>query len=97
MKGLLENRSDERKFFSVTFDYAFSSINDKSGLERCNAKGVSSNLSKRGLGFFTSMDLEAGQPITIFHERIFDHPVSAEVRWCAKQSDSLFKVGVCFN
>ncbi len=97
MKGLLENRTNERKFFTVTFDYTYKSVNDESGLECCNAKGVSSNISKGGLGFFTSMGLEAGQPITIYHDRIFDHPVSAEVRWCVKQSDSLFKIGVCFN
>ena len=97
MKELLENRTDKRKFCTVTFDYTFSRVNDESGLESSNAKGVSSNISKGGLGFFTSMGLEAGQPITIYHNRIFDHPVSAEVRWCVKQSDSLFKIGVCFN
>ena len=97
MKDLIQNRTDERRFFTTTFDYTLSGVNDDSDMERSNAKGVSSNISKGGLGFFTSMGLEAGQPITLYHDWVFDHPVSAEVRWCVKQSDSLFKVGICFN
>ena len=95
--GSLNQRADNREFFTVTFDYTFGSVNDETGLECNQAKGVSSNISKGGLGFFTSSDLEAGQPIILYHDKMFDRPQSAEVRWCVKQSDSLFKVGVCFN
>ena len=93
----INKRADERKFFSITFDYTFSSLDDESSLKCGNALGVSSNRSEHGLGFFTSRILETGQPIIIYHNTMFDQPVSAEVRWCMKQSESLFKVGVSFN
>jgi len=93
----IHQREEERKIFTVTFDYTFSSVNDESGLECCNSKGLSSNISSGGLGFFTSQYFKEGQPIIIYHKNICDTPISAEIRWCKKHVDGLYKIGVCFN
>ena len=93
----MDHRTDPRKLFTVTFDYTFSTINDGNGLECSSNKGISSNLSVGGMGFFTSQDFKEGQPIIIYNKNISDSPISAEIRWCTKHSDGLYKIGVCFN
>ena len=94
---LMNQRAEERKIFTVTFDFTFSALIDGSRLKCSTSKGVSSNISAGGLGFFTSQDFREGQPIIIYHKNIADTPISAEVRWSKKHSDSLYKIGVCFN
>ena len=49
------------------------------------------------MGFFTSQDFKEGQPIIIYNKNISDSPISAEIRWCTKHSDGLYKIGICFN
>lgn len=90
-------RTEERKIFTVTFDFTFSAVNDGDGLECSSSKGVTSNISEGGLGFFTSEDLKEGHPIIIYHKNICDTPISAEIRWCKKHAEGLYKIGVCFN
>ncbi|MCK4910477.1 MAG: PilZ domain-containing protein [Thermodesulfovibrionales bacterium] len=93
----MNHRYEERKVFTVTFDFTFSAVGNDGGLECASSKGISSNISEGGLGFFTSQDFKEGQPIIIYNKNISDSPISAEIRWCKKHSDSLYKIGVCFN
>ncbi len=94
---LLNQRGEQRKVFTVTFDFTFSSLKNGDGLGCSTSKGVTSNISDRGLGFFTSQDFKRGHPINIYHKNISDSPVSAVVRWCKKHGNDLYKIGVCFN
>ncbi len=94
----IDLRAEERKVFTVTFDFTFlSAVKNGGELECSTTKGVSSNMSAGGLGFFTSQDFKEGQPIIIYHKNVCDSPISAEIRWCKKHAEGLYKIGVCFN
>lgn len=96
MEELLEKRNEERRLFTITFDFTFSTV--LAERLRCkNGFGISTNISESGIGFLTNEPIDAGQNINVFNPRISDNPRSASIRWCVKLSDSLFKVGACFN
>jgi len=91
-----EKRREERRLFTVTFDFTYSTVLDER--LRCkNSFGISTNISDSGMGFLTNEPFNKGQEITIFCPNIDETPRSAHIRWCLKLSDSLFKIGACFN
>jgi hypothetical protein len=96
MAKAVNKRIEERRLFTVTFDFTYSTIAEER--QSCkNGFGISTNISNSGMGFLTNEPFENGQDIKVFNPRISDGPRAAQIRWCVKLSESLYKVGVCFN
>lgn len=92
-----ERRDDPRKVFTVTMQFMVSELNDSELLECKRGTGITTNLSAGGLGFFTDRCFTEGQSLTVFSNQIAPEPVCAEVRWCSRHSEDLFKVGLAFH
>ena len=91
-----EKRNEARRVFTVTMEYAMSQVENQQ-LRCSTGKGVSSNISSGGLGIFTTEELREGQMLTLYSTRLEDGPRSGQVKWCHKQAEKLYKVGVVFN
>lgn len=96
MSDSSEQRRSKRKFFTVTFEMAYAAL-EQEHLKCQNSVGISTNISEGGIGFLTNQSLHQGTEIKLYNNRIASIPKNAEVRWCVRISDSLFKVGACFN
>jgi hypothetical protein len=90
----LERRTDVRELFSITVQFDCAQ-NDDPGCKSGNA--VTSNLSQKGMGLFTSQNVELGKEIIIRSHKLDEQPVRAEVKWVYKYANALYKLGVCFN
>jgi hypothetical protein len=90
-----QRRSEERRIFTTTFEFKRNPLPGANPVER-NLSGIIANRSERGLGFYSSLPLDAGEEITIFCHEINSAPMRARVRWCSKFSTDLFKTGVSF-
>ncbi len=91
-----EKRSEERKLFTVTFDYTYSTM-DRNRSHQEKGLGISTNISPNGVGFLTNQPFSSGQDIKIYNKNISNSPLSVQVRWCSRLSSSLYKVGASFN
>jgi hypothetical protein len=91
-----ENRSERREFFSVTFEYSYMPVGNGKR-RRCISPALTTNMSKKGLGIYTDRGLQEGQDIWVFCKHVRDSVFSAEVKWCRKISDALFRVGLAIT
>lgn len=91
-----EKRNEARRIFTVTMEYAVSRVENQH-LQCSTGKGISSNISGGGLGIFTTEELHEGQTLTLYSARLEDGPISGQVKWCNKQAEKLYKVGIVFN
>lgn len=91
-----EKRQEKRDFFSVTVDYAYSTITD--GKLDCKiGTAVTSNISAAGIGFYADTTFALGQDVKVYGKRLNDNPLSAVVKWCNQVSDNVYKVGMMVN
>lgn len=85
-----EMRGEPRILFIVSLRYA--------KVERLTPDhkdfALSNDLSRNGLGFHADKALGVGQSIKLYG--MSEKPVSAQVRWCKRVSDTLFRVGLLF-
>jgi hypothetical protein len=88
-----ERRSEKRSIFTATFEFRRNPPPAGSPLakELC---GVIASRSERGLCFYSSLPLDAGEDLTLFCQQLDSAPLKAQVRWCRKFADDLFKTGV---
>lgn len=91
----VERRREQRDVFTVTVEYSYADNADGRPLNQW-AKGLTTNISSKGLGFYTYIPLAAGQSLNI-SGRLFRATVPATVRWCSKVSDHIYKIGLRFN
>lgn len=92
----VNRRTEKRSRFATAVNYAYAYTENDS--LRCNTSvGITTNLSTRGLGFYTANPVKASQVVTLFNEQLFPEAVGAEARWCSQVSDSIFKVGLMFG
>lgn len=90
-----EKRAEKRELFTVTIEYTYTSLNE--GRISCQTNsGLSVNLSASGLGFYTDKALQQGQRLTLYSKKLKDFTIEAQVRWCSKLSDSIYRMGVSF-
>jgi hypothetical protein len=90
-------RYEPRKVFTVTMQYMLSEVSDNDLLECERGTGLTTNLSSGGVGFLTDQEFTEGQNLTVFNDKISSDPICAEVRWCARHSKDLFKIGLAFH
>lgn len=92
----LGRRREKRGVFTATIEYSY--IGEVGGeYQDVSGKGLTTNLSRRGLGFYTYLPFCKGQALTVLGRNISKRPIPATVRWCFKISDHIFKVGLMFN
>ncbi len=89
-------RKYQRKLFTTTVDYTYG-FRSEGSLDIKTGKGVTTNLSDGGLGFYTYMPFCIGQGMDLHIWQMSRKAIPATVRWCSKVSDSIFKVGLMFN
>ena len=77
--------------------YMLSEVSDSDLLKCKMGTGLTTNLSSGGVGFLTDREFSEGQSLTVFNDTLSPDPVCAEVRWCARHSKDLFKVGLAFH
>lgn len=87
---LAEKRREKRALVTVPVqcDYAFGSLADDS------AKGITINLSKSGICFYTYRQIDEGASLTVNSKDIWDAPQKATVKWCHKVLGGLYKIGL---
>jgi hypothetical protein len=91
-----ERRAEQRSTLTVTMEYTFLRPYDGEPV-KASGSGVTTNLSRRGLCFYTYHHLGEGQEVKVYSHQIARSPLLAEVRWCERISTTLFKVGLSFN
>lgn len=91
-----EKRREKRDVFTVTIEYAYSSVTEGK-LTRKTGAAVTSNLSKGGMSIYTNQVFNTGQNVTVYSRQIDDDPLNTMVRWCNQISDSIYKVGLMFS
>jgi len=91
-----ERRDLKRDHFTVTLDYAFSTL-ENGRLDCKKGSAVSVNISKGGLGIYSLSPFSVGQDLKLFCEQLRNTPINAQIRWCSKVSNDLYKVGIMFN
>ncbi len=52
------------------------------------------DISYRGMCIYSDRPIEKGQTIEIFLRHVYKKPIVAEVKWCIKLTNNLYKVGV---
>jgi hypothetical protein len=96
MVTVFEKRQDKREVFTVTVEYAYSTVSNGRFARKTGA-AVTTNLSKGGLGLYTNQLFNTGQNLTINGRQISDDPMNAMVRWCSRVSESIYKIGLMFT
>lgn len=91
MSEPVERRKENRNLFTVTVKYAFYK---SSPLSYHTDLGLTTDMSQNGLGLYTNKPVEVGEGLKLYSKRLADKPVTAEVRWCSKVSDALYRVGL---
>lgn len=93
---MVNRRTELRSPFAAAVNYAYAYTENDS--LRCNMSvGITTNLSTRGMSFYTATPVKASQVVTLFNRQLFPEAVGAEARWCLQVSDSIFKVGLMFS
>lgn len=92
-----EQRTEVREVFAVTMKYDLCEFIINDCIPELSCTGLSTNLSAGGMGFFTDHRIEKGQCLMVFSDKLSHNPVQGEVRWCARHSDYLFKIGIAFH
>lgn len=90
-------RGRDRHTYTVTLEYAYSRVSEENALMPCRGMALSTNISEGGMGIFAPEPLEPGQPLTLYSQNLSSRPRGASVRWCVRHSDTLYKIGLCFN
>jgi hypothetical protein len=89
----MDRRSETRYEVRLKIEYL-------AEVENCERKNpgpretFTTDISYRGMGFYSDCPIEKGQTIEIFLRHVFKKPILAEVRWFSKLSDNLYKLGV---
>jgi hypothetical protein len=91
-----ERRSEERSIFTAAFEFRRNHTPAGRPLAK-DFSGVIASRSQRRRGFYSSLPLHAGEDLTVFCHKIDSAPLKAQVRWCRKLADDLFKAGVSLD
>lgn len=93
-----ERRHFKRELMTVPVNYTYAHVDDKQELKCIAAKGITLNVSKEGVGFYTSLPINEGGDIKVINSKaIWDTPKNGMVRWCLKISNDLYRVGILVN
>lgn len=77
-------------------DYSYSYIDE--GRVVCSlGSAVAVNLSEGGLGLLTDRPFERGQGLKLFIKQLSSEPITAQVQWCTKLSETVYKLGLMFS
>ncbi|MEJ2314498.1 MAG: PilZ domain-containing protein [Nitrospirota bacterium] len=87
-----EKRSEERTQLNSHVECSYGPFECEDE-DRGPWKNLIADISHGGMGFYSHLPAEIGQVVKIFLQHVFTEPLLAEVRWCAKQSES-YKIGV---
>ncbi|GAB4389265.1 MAG: hypothetical protein Kow0025_13550 [Thermodesulfovibrionales bacterium] len=93
MTDAAERRTEPRSLFTVTVKYAFYK---SAHLVYQTDLGLTTDMSRTGLGLYTNRAIDVGESLKLYSKRLSDKPVEAQVKWCARVSESLFRVGLSF-
>jgi len=94
--GSPDTRTEKRTPFAATVDFSYTYA-EKEGLVCRTSVGIATNMSARGLGFYTYDPIERGHSVIVLSKRLHPGPISAEARWCVRVSERLHKVGLMFS
>ncbi|MEJ2183426.1 MAG: PilZ domain-containing protein [Nitrospirota bacterium] len=89
--GRFDERSEKRDPFSVSMQFVYTFRNGEH--RRARAEGLTTDISDGGLGLYTDRPLKRGQVVKVYSSEMDEAPLRAEVRWCTKYSESLYRVG----
>jgi hypothetical protein len=94
MTFVRKDRAEKRNLFTVTVEYSVPS----NGKGDCS-KGVgqTTNISKSGLALIMNCPVDEGQCIALYGSKLADGLLTAEVRWCSKLSEGIYRVGLSLN
>lgn len=92
----VNRRTELRSPFATAVNYAYA-YTENDILRSTTSVGITTNVSTRGLSFYTAAPVKASQVVTLYNRQIFPEAVGAEARWCSQVSDSIFKVGLMFS
>ncbi len=91
-----ERRDGKRDLFTVTVEY---SVQTPEAVDEGCSKGVclTTNMSKKGLGLIMDCHVDEGQSIAIYGDNLSGGPLTANVRWCSRVSDGIYRIGLRLN
>ncbi len=90
-----EQREEKRNLFTVTVEYSVTSDGPESDCSR--GVGLTTNISKSGLGLILNCPLEKGQRLALSGDRLSDGLLTANVRWCCMISTGIYRIGLRLN
>ena len=91
--GKDEKRTEKRSSLRIRVDYMYEPV----GCELAGAgpwKTFTTDISFNGMGLYSECPAQVGQKIEIYLKNVCAKPIIAEVRWCKKHSDNLYKIGI---
>lgn len=91
-----DKRESRRDFCSFTLEYTYTPRDNGSHGPK-TSRALTTNVSPGGIGIFTDRPLPAGDTISVFSRQIRDTEFGAEVRWCRRISDTLYRVGLLLD
>jgi len=85
-------RNDYRYKFNLPIEFKLS---DKQ--QTVTKEGIAQDLSDSGICFYADTLLQEGQALQINIPSIFNWPKDSTVRWCSRQPNGFYKVGISFS
>ncbi len=91
-----ERREEKRDLFTVTVEYAVQTPETE---EQGCSKGVglTTNMSKNGLSLIMNCHVDEGQCIALYGDNLSNGLLTANVRWCSRVSDGIYRIGLRLN
>ena len=92
-----ERREEKRDLFTVTVEYAVQTPEAEN--KGCSSQGVglTTNMSKHGLSLIMNCHMNEGQRISLHGDNLSNGRLTANVRWCSRVSDGLYRIGLRLN
>jgi c-di-GMP-binding flagellar brake protein YcgR len=92
----LQRRKEHRDNCSVNVEYYL----DSEDCERIDCgpwNNVTSDISYSGMCLYSNREITKGHRLKIYLRHVSKDPLVAQVRWCNRLSDNLFRMGVCYR
>jgi c-di-GMP-binding flagellar brake protein YcgR len=88
-----DTRAERRYSFRMSIECAYDA-EDCELAKKGPWKTFTTDISHSGLGFYSECSAREGQTVKIFLKNVYKDPILAEVKWCRRYMDNLFKIGV---
>jgi c-di-GMP-binding flagellar brake protein YcgR len=86
-------RAEERYAVKVNIECAYYA-DDCEAAKEGPWQTVTNDVSYSGMGFYSECPAQEGQVIKIFLKDVCTDPLLAEVKWCKRQMQDLYRIGI---